>query len=202
MLTSRFALVVVLLAWARAVAAQAPAGARPSPEPSPRRSIAESVEPAVERYLREHAGPCTRAEAERIPCFPVTVEEHGPIYSVADSLRTWRPDKSAAEAATAPTSPYGTPIAGLGFDPVCTGKSLLKGLRGKNDTYYLYRVWDQAGERAVLRDQSLEPGQQPALTFLGYELLGKIDGECEAIAAWRKANREAEERNRSRGAAK
>jgi hypothetical protein len=203
-LTSRFALVVVLLAWARAVPAQAPGSARPSPEPSPapRRSIAESVEPAVERYLREHAGPCTRAEAERIPCFPVTVEEHGPVYSVADSIRSWKPDASAAVAATAPTSPYGTPVAGFGFDPVCTGKSLLKGLRGKNDTYYLYRVWDQAGERAVLRDEPLEPGRQPTLALLGYELLGKIDGECEAIGAWRKANREAEERNRSRSPVK
>lgn len=206
------ALVLTLVATARSGAAQAPdpspspapaPSAGPTPDPSPAGTIAASVEPTVERYLREHSRPCSRAEAERVPCFPVSVEEHGPVYSVADSLTRWKPDTSPGVVGNnMPTSPYGTPVAGVSFDPVCAGKSLLKGLRGKNDTYYLYRVWDGSGEHAVLRDAPIEPGQHLSPTPFEYELIGKIDGECEAVAAWRKANREAEERNQARAAAK
>jgi hypothetical protein len=192
-------LALVLMAGALRVSAQAPAptpSPTPSPTPIPRRPIAESVEPAVERYLSEHGEPCTRAAAERIPCYPVVVEAHGPTYSVAESLRSWKPDLSAGAVGNPPVSPWGTPVGGVGFDPVCIGKSVAKSLRGKNDTYYLYRLWDQAGEHAVLRDRPLEPGQPSSAGSPRFELLGKIEGECEAIAAWRKANREAEERNR------
>jgi hypothetical protein len=192
-------LALVLAADTLRAAAQAPEAVpspAPSPTPFPRRAIAESVEPAVERYLREHGQPCTRAEAERIPCYPVTVEAYGPTYSVSESLRSWTPDLSPGAVATPPVSPWGTPIGGVGFDPVCAGKSVVKSLRGKNDTYYLYRLWDHLGEHAVLRDRPLEPGQPSSTASPQFELLGKIEGECEAIAAWRKANREAEERNR------
>lgn len=183
--------------------AAAPPQATPSPSPSPSptplppRPIAESVEPAVERYLREHGRPCTRAEAERIPCFPVSVEAHGPTYSVAESLRDWKPDPVPPKAGhlSVGVTPSGTVFPQVGFDPVCAGKSLVKGLRGKNDTYYLYRVWDEAGEHAVMRDRPLEPGQSTGVGAPQFVLIGKIEGECEAIAAWRKANREAVERN-------
>lgn len=205
MRTLRAGLVAILLACGPLAAAQSPEDARPTPEPTPaaypKRPIADSVEPVVERYLREHAQPCSRAEAERVPCFPVTVEAHGPTVSVAESLRKWKADTSAGAGAGPQTlSPWGTPLGGVSFDPVCTGKSLLSKLKGRSDTFYLYRVFDQQGEHAVMRDRPLEPGGHAAVTAFGFEFLGKIDGECEAIAAWRKANREAEERNRVRAA--
>jgi len=196
-------LALVLAADTLRAAAQAPE-AVPSPAPSPtafpRRAIVESVEPAVDRYLREHSQPCTKAQAERIPCYPVSVEAHGPTYSVAESLRAWTPDPVPPKAGhvTVGVTPNGTLFPAVGFDPVCAGKSILKGLRGKNDTYYLYRVWDDAGEHAVLRDRPLKAGEHAGDTAFRFEDIGKIEGECEAIAAWRKANREAEERNRLR----
>lgn len=205
-------LVAFLLAPVPLAAAQSPAAGRPSPEPTPsavsKHPIADSVGPVVERYLREHAQPCSRAEAERVPCFPVTVEAHAPTVSVAEALRQWRADTSVsarpewARPGSALVSPYGTPLGGVSFDPICAGKSLLRKAKGGSDTYYLYRVFDQRGEHAVMRDRPLEPGGHTAVTTYGYEFLGKIGGECEAIAAWNKANREAEERNRARAAAK
>lgn len=207
----RAGLAALLLSCAPFAAAQSPApgppspGASPSASPAPRRPIAESVEPAVERILREHAQPCTRAEAERVPCFPVTVEVQGPTVSVAEALRDWRADTSVsarpewARPGSALVSPYGTPLGGVSFDPVCAAKSLLRKAKGGN-AYYLYRVFDRQGEHAVMRDRPLEPGGHAAVTSFGYELIGKFDGECEAVAAWNKANREAEERNRARAA--
>ena len=60
-------------------------------------------------------------------------------------------------------------------------KGILKSLKGKNDTYYLYRVRDIHGERVALYDRRLEPANfQGELAFLG-----KFDGECDAIAAYR-----------------
>ena len=153
--------------------------------------------------MRAYARPCTRAESEGVPCFPVSVEKQGPTVSVADAFRTWKADTSkGAVPSNMPVTPYGTPVGGVSFDPVCTGKSLLKALKGKNNTYYLYRVFDQSGEHAIMRDRPFEPGGHLAEVAFGYELIGKIHGECDAVAAWRKANREAEEKNRARAAAK
>ncbi len=71
------------------------------------------------------------------------------------------------------------------FDPGCVGKSLLKSLKEKNDTYYLYRVRDVQGERIVLQDRRLN-----ALTYQGdLEFLGRFDGECNALAAYRREDR-------------
>ncbi len=71
------------------------------------------------------------------------------------------------------------------FDPTCVGKSVLKSLKGKNDTYYLYRLRDVAGERVALYDRRLD-----SATFQGaLELLGRFDGECKALAAYRREDR-------------
>jgi len=69
----------------------------------------------------------------------------------------------------------------FGFDPGCVGKSLLKHIKGKNDTYYLYRMRDVRGEHTALYDHRVD-----AATFQGdLEFLGRFDGECQALAAYR-----------------
>ncbi len=68
------------------------------------------------------------------------------------------------------------------FDPGCVGKSVLKKLKGRNDTYYLYRLRDVHGVRVALYDRRVD-----ATTFQGdLEFLGKFDGECDALAAYRR----------------
>jgi hypothetical protein len=130
----------------------------------------------------------------------VSVEQEGPPFSVADALRRWRPDSSPSPSrppTVAETAPFlsGAPTSTVGnvasFDPVCAGKSLLKHLGGKNDTYYLYRTWDARGERPLLTERPLDPKAYASNPEFRYELIGKFDGECEAVAAWRKALREA-----------
>jgi hypothetical protein len=66
------------------------------------------------------------------------------------------------------------------------GKSILKGLKGKNDTYYVYRIRDVHGERVALYDHRID-----ATRFQGdVALVGEFHGECAALAAYLK------ERNR------
>ena len=68
---------------------------------------------------------------------------------------------------------------------MCIGKSALKKLKGKNDTYYLYRLRDVHGERVVLFDHRLDASRfQGDIAFLG-----KFDGECEALVAYRREQR-------------
>jgi hypothetical protein len=82
-----------------------------------------------------------------------------------------------------PTPP--SPLVSVTFDPGCVGKSILKGLRGKNDTYYLYRLRDVNGARVVLYDHRLD-----ATRFQGeVELLGEFKGECAALAAYERERR-------------
>ena len=69
----------------------------------------------------------------------------------------------------------------------------MKKLSGKNTTFHLYRIWDARGEHPLLTDQVLDPKAYAANLDFHYEYLGKFDGECEAVAAWRKALREATE---------
>jgi hypothetical protein len=78
----------------------------------------------------------------------------------------------------------------LTFDPGCVGKSALKKLKGKNDVYYLYRIRDVHGVRVALYDRRLE-----ATTFQGdLEFLGRFDGECDALGAYRQEQRKLEPR--------
>jgi hypothetical protein len=169
----------------------------PSPSPRSKTPIADSVGPVVEEYLRRQRELCARAILEGLPCFPVSVEAEAakPQYSVAESLRQWRAPGTEGPRGPAATSPYGTPIVGVTFDPVCAVKAIGNFLRGRNDTYYLYRVWGETGEQVIMREHPLDPNAYAAITSFRYELVAKIDGVCEAIAAWRKAEREAQERN-------
>jgi hypothetical protein len=77
------------------------------------------------------------------------------------------------------------------MDPVCTVKSLIRRISG-NGKLYLYRLSDGRGvERPVLTDRRIEPSVYASNPEARYEYLGEYSGECEAIAAWRKALREA-----------
>ena len=187
---------LTLLAGLAPAWAQSPSPS-PSPSPSaspslPARPISGSVDRVVERFLAEKSEPCLPAQDQGLPCFPTTIEKPKPEDSVAESFRRFKDDGNYPRLVL---SPQGTPIVGVGFDPFCAAKSLGKAIRGKNDTYYLYRVWTREGERAILRDRMFLPGSFMAVPDMQYEFVAKIDGECEAVAAWRQAWREALDRN-------
>jgi hypothetical protein len=170
----------------------------PSPKPSAvarRRPVQDSVDRAVDAVLRAHEKPCERAERQGVPCFPVTVEQEGPRFSVAEALRRYRPSGAAPGTPTsAETRGFlsGAPLSasgGVGFDPVCIAKRLFGTHAGT--TFYLYRTWDARGERPLLTERPLDPEHFSTNPDFRYALMGTYSGECEAIAAWRKALREA-----------
>jgi len=135
--------------------------------------------------------PCLKAAQEGKPCFPVETRVKGEEYSVRKSLGLPDPQKEKPAPGSAPTvaemGPYrpglkAVPINIFSFDPGCVAKGILKSLKGKNDTYYLYRVRDTQGERVALYDRKLV-----AETFQGeLAFLGRFDGECDALAAYRR----------------
>jgi hypothetical protein len=169
-----------------------PARAEDPPPPSPR-PISGSVDRVVDKLEEERKGPCRKAIEEGVPCFPVSTEIQGPKVSVRDSLGDLGPAK-ATSPDRPPTrddmdafrpGPIGTVMNFATLDPGCVGKSVLKSLQGKNDVYYLYRVRDVHGERVVLHDRRLN-----AITYQGdLEFLGRFEGECEALAAYRRQER-------------
>jgi hypothetical protein len=206
-------LVILAAAGADAVLAQSAADAAsgdpaistavaPASSPAPRRRrlpISEAVEKAVDEVMRRHYDPCATAKAQGVPCFPSGIDKEGPRYSVADAMRKYRPDGRRAEGAAithgemidhsgaAPQSASG----GVGMDPVCTAKSLIRRISGRG-RLYLYRLSDGHGVvRPVLTDRKMEPAVYASNPEARYEYLGDYAGECEAIAAWRKALREA-----------
>lgn len=165
----------------------------PPPTTLPPRPISSSIERVVDDILEQHEAPCSKAIAAGVPCFSSRTEIRGPRFSVRDSLRDYRPP-----GATSPTrrpahdelgarrpGPTGLVVPLITVDPVCVVKSVLKSLKGKNDTYFLYRLRDVHGERVVLYDHRVD-----ATTFQGaVEFLGQFDGECDAIAAYRREMR-------------
>jgi hypothetical protein len=184
------------------VGLEGPAAAQdPAPSPKPaavarRRPVHDSVDPAVEAVLLAHEKPCERADRLGVPCFPVTVEQEGPRFSVAEALRRYRGTGSPAPGppTSAETMGFlsGAPLSasgGVGFDPVCAVKNLFGKHAGT--TFYLYRTWDARGERPLLTERPLDPEHYAANPDFRYALVGTYSGECEAIAAWRKALREA-----------
>jgi len=182
---------VLPLVLAAVLVSASPAPA-PSPSPSPR-SIAETAEQVIERLEAERKDPCLKAARENVPCFPAKTEQKGFDASVRQSLGL--PDDTPLKPAPggAPTldemGPYrphpSKPLVSVTFDPGCVGKSALKRLKGRNDTYYLYRLRDVHGERVVLFDHKLD-----ATTVQGdVAFLGKFEGECEAQAAYRREQR-------------
>ena len=166
----------------------------PWPLPPSKTPIADSVERAVERFIRERLSPCGRADG--VPCFPVTVEVQGRRYSVRETLENLELDSrpvpgtppTAAEMIQYGANPRPTSAA-VGLDPkaiVCKTRQLLRKIQGKSRTYYLYRVWDDTGERAVLRDRPLDPAVLAASPHVRYVSLGEFGDECEAIKAYRR----------------
>jgi hypothetical protein len=179
-----------ILVWLLAVAPSP--SPSPSPAPSPSlRPISDSVDRVVNRLEDAREDPCRRPAAEGRPCFPVETRVKGEEYSVRKSLGLPDLDKGKPAPGSAPTvaemGPYrpglkAIPIPLVSFDPGCVAKCILKSLKGKNDSYYLDRVRDIQGERVALYDRRLE-----AETFQGeLAFLGKFDGECDAIAAYRR----------------
>jgi hypothetical protein len=166
----------------------------PPPTTLPPRPISSSIERVVDEILEQHEAPCSKAIAAGVPCFSSTTEIRGPRYSVRESLRDYRvpgakgpnrpPPKDEVAGRPGPASVV-VPL--ITVDPVCVVKSALKSLKGKNDTYFLYRLRDVHGERVVVYDHRLE-----ASKFQGaVEFLGQFDGECDAIAAYRREMRRA-----------
>jgi hypothetical protein len=142
--------------------------------------------------------PCDVAQHRGVPCFPVSVEQEGPRFSVAEALRRYRSDGRPApgvptvkeiqgQMSGAPQSSFGS----VGFDPVCTTKNLVKKLSGGTTKFHLYRMIDERGERPLLTDRKLDPQAYSVNLAAQYDYLGEFDGECAAVAAWRKALREA-----------
>lgn len=173
--------------------------AAPSPPPARTRRarpIHDSIDRVVDRVVEARLKPCAVARQQGVPCFPVSLEQEGPQFSVAEALRRYR--GTGAPAPGPPTSAEmlgqlsGAPQSasgGVGFDPVCAVKSLFGKLSGT--TFWVYRTWDARGERPLLTDHELDPKAYAANTDFRYELVGKYSGTCEALAAWRKALREA-----------
>jgi hypothetical protein len=166
-----------------------------------RHPIEDSIDRAVDKVLKAHQRPCEVADREGVPCFPVTLAVEGPKYSVADALRHYR--VSGREPASAPTNDEmqeqlsgrpatSPPVTFVSIDPVCTTKSLIRSLSGKPNTFYLYRFTDRQGERPLLTDRKLNPESYASRPDIHYEYLGRFSGECEAIAAWRRALRHVE----------
>jgi hypothetical protein len=164
-----------------------------SPDPRP---IRESVDRAVARVIEEYS-PCGPAGEKRVPCFPVLVELEAPEYSVKDSLRKLELDDRPMPGPPTPAelnrfSANPLPVSGtVGFDPICKTKQLVQKIFGKGRTYYVYRVWDHTGERAVLREHPLDPAEFAGAPEFHYESLGRFGDECEAIKAYRKATHDA-----------
>jgi hypothetical protein len=178
----------------------------PRSRPTP---IRDSIDKVVERVVLAHLGPCQLAGRDGVPCFPVSVEQEGPRFSVADALRRYRASGSPlpggvptvadiqAQMAGAPSGPPPSATGGVGFDPVCTTKNLLKKLSGRGTTYYLYRTWDARGERPMMTDHPVDASDYQANPDFHYELIGKFDGECAAVAAWNQALRDAVDRSKA-----
>jgi len=163
----------------------------PPPTTQPASAVSQAIEPAVEKWWSENREPCRAIEID-VPCFPVEIHAEGPTVSVRDSL--WNLGSSPRSEHRPPTPTEMTPfrpgprstIANLvGFDPICTGKHALKLVKGKNDTYYLYRLRDASGEHVVLRDQRLDAKDYQGSS----EFLGQFKGECAAVAAFRHEDR-------------
>jgi hypothetical protein len=163
-----------------------------------RRPIRDSIDRVLDAVVLARMKPCDVAERQGVPCFPVSVEQEGPRFSVAEALRRYRGTGSPApgvptsaeiqeQMSGAPQSASG----GVGFDPVCTVKKLFGKKAGT--TFYLYRTWDERGERPMLTDHPLDPKAYALNPSFRYEYLGKFDGECAAVAAWRQALRKVTE---------
>lgn len=175
-------------------------------EPAPKRTISASVDRHATSIVRSHMDPCSKADESGHPCFPASVEAEGISLSVKDGLRDYQPDLRLAPGVptSAELSQYmsGAPLSasgGVSTDPVCAVKSLIRQIGAGSNAFFLYRL-EVAGEaKPLLTDHKLDPMSYLSVPGARLEFLGRYDGECEAIAAWRKAvrgEREAEEKEK------
>jgi hypothetical protein len=165
------------------------------------------VESAVERFVRERLSPCGGSQG--VPCFPVTLEVEGRRYSVREDLENLRFDGRPVPG-TLPThadmiqqGANPRPASGsVGFDPkaiVCKTRQLLRKIQGKSRKYYLYRVWDETGERALLRDQPMDPEVAAASPHMQYVALGEFGDECAAMRAYLRSTHQIRLRKETEG---
>jgi len=170
--------------------------AEPRPSPTPAATLFGSVDGAVDRFLRARQ-PCPEDAGRHVPCFPVEVVRRAPDASVEESLgelgsenapSPGRPPSTAELRGQGPETlhPPGTLV---GTDPVCTAKRLWRWIRGRGDTYYVYRVVEPSGERMALYDHPLAAEDFSATPDVSFEFLGQYGGECAAVAAYRRAAR-------------
>jgi len=188
----RWAAAVALVSAPSAFSAFAQAQEGPPPTTLPARPITESVDRVIQRLEEEGKDPCLKSIEKGVPCFPVTVNR-GPEISVRDSLKDLGPSGKPSpnrpptkdDMAKLRPGPASTVVPLVTFDPGCLAKSALRRLKGKNDVFYLYRMRDIHGERLALLDRRMD-----AARFQGeLEFLGKFDGECDALAAYRREER-------------
>lgn len=170
---------VLVLASVRAEEKDPVASPCPSPSPGAPGGIAASVDRVVGEIEEARLAPCRLSAEAGTPCFSASVEAKAPVYSVASYLRELHFGKSGHSA---------TGQGGITIDPVCSVKHVLKKLKKKNDTYYLYRVWDRSGEHAVMRERPFDPAVFQGIPEFHFELLGKVDGECAAVASFARAD--------------
>lgn len=170
---------------------------RETPRPPSKTPIADSVDRIVERLIRERYSPCEAGGS--VPCFPVTVEVQGRQYSVRETMERYEFDGRPAPGPPTPSEmiQYGAnprpQSAAVSLDPkaiVCKTKQLLRTIQGKSRKYYLYRLWDHTGERAVLRDRPLDPETLAGSPRVHYVPLGEFGDECEAVKAYITATHE------------
>ena len=164
---------------------------------SRRKGFRTSIDDYVEQVFQSHQDPCAKAAREGVPCFPVDINQEGPHFSVADALRRYRveggpaPNQLPTNAELQKQMP-GAPLSatgGVSFDPACTVKSLIRMVSGGTNTFYLYRTWNGDVERPLLTDHKLDPNTFLHVANFRYEFLGEYTGECQAVSAWRAAER-------------
>jgi len=166
--------------------------------------IRDSIDRVIEEVVLAHLVPCQAASRKGVPCFPVGIEREGPRFSVAEALRRYRatgsPAPSVPSVAEIQGQMSGAPQSasgGVSVDPACGARKLWKKIQGKSTTYHLYRTWDERGERPLLTDHRLDPEDFRTNPHFHFEYLGEFGGECEAVAAWNKALRDAVDRESS-----
>jgi hypothetical protein len=159
-------------------------------------SLAKSIDRAVQKVEDERREQCRDADANEVPCFPISVETNHRLRlnQALARLRKNNPDVGHGVLPTdplAPARPTPAPAANVvSLDPVCAVKALIKGFKGKNQHYYLYRVKGVMGESIALRERPLTPAGDNERAPLEFKLLGEYDGDCDAVAAHAKALRE------------
>jgi hypothetical protein len=213
--TARLVRALIIVSWTVALALLVGAGGSagasepaaqvlPSavPSPTPDQPLTDSVDRIVKKVEEEREAACAKAREAGVPCFPVAIEKSARA-TLEEALNRVRQDKRPYKGNPG-QSPLDLnrprerqlPVGGVGFDPVCAVRLLAKAIKGRNQTYYVYRVRDRGGEHIEMRDRPLDPKAYAQVAPFESELIGQYTGECEALAAHNKAQRELSEKER------